>query len=497
MLKFKKITKTNGFDTNTPQNAIQNSYAWSMAELDGYIYVGTCRNMLTSIMKSYGAQNINFSEQENEDNNAEIWRYKKDGTCSWQKVFETDPYDQAFGFRVMTTHKSNDFCAIYAATIGKNILLFKSTDGTHWIKLDTSNLTGQSSRALVSFNGKLYISTLKEGIGGNIPYLYCSSDPEFEPFKPVINTKSPTFNKYQNPMGGIDELQVFNNKLYVGIETENGAEVWRSNTCNPKTNDWTLVADKGFGDSANKNIMSSGIFKNYLYIAVTKLIPLSFYTPFGFDLIRINKYDEWEIVVGSNPLIPSCPTTGQRNSSLSGFNSGFNNYFNVYGWQIKSFKNNLVITTFDNSTNIKTILNTIINNKEHYIKNVGEENYETIIKSYSKILYLLRKYKYPKGFDIYTSKDGCHFKPEILSGFNNPCNYGGRTLLVSCDNKLYLGTANPYCGCEVWKGDYINSNYSTNKAKCYFYNISKLNTELIKIYPDLLKALESMPFFQN
>lgn len=491
MLKFKKITKTNGFDTINTKNAVQNSYAWSMAELDDYIYVGTCRNMFTSIAESFSALDLAQST-ENDDNNAEIWRYRKDGACPWQKVFEVDPYDESFGFRVMTTHKSNGTYSIYAATIGKNILLFKSTDGIHWLKIDTSNLKGSSSRALVSFNGKLYIATLSEGIGGNIPYLYCSRDPEFEKFKPVINTNCSIFNPSQNPIGGINELQIFNNKLYVGISTETGAEVWRSNTSNPKTNDWTLVADKGFGDSANKNIMSSGVFKNYLYVSVTKFIPLSLYAPFGFDLIRINKYDEWEVIVGGNPLIPSCPTTGKRTASLSGFNSGFNNCFNVYGWQIKSFKNNLILTTFDNSTNIKTILSSMITHKEEYIKKFGEENYETIVESYSKILYLIRKYKYPKGFDIYSSKDGCHFKPEILSGFNNPYNYGGRTLHVGCDNKLYLGTANPYCGCEVWKGDYINSNYSTNKANCYFYNLNKLNDELIKIYPSLIKALENM-----
>ena len=42
-------------------------------------------------------------------------------------------------------------------------------------------------------------------------------------------------------------------------------------------NDWTLVADKGFGDAMNRNVMSTGVFKNHLYIAVTKELPLALF----------------------------------------------------------------------------------------------------------------------------------------------------------------------------------------------------------------------------
>lgn len=499
MLNLRELTEINGFDTNNPENAIQNSYAWSMAELGDYIYVGTSRNMLSSITNSFGQMPLPPSLLTGTDNNAEIWRYKKDDTCPWQKVFETNPYDNSYGFRAMITHKSKHSCAIYATTMGENINLFKSTDGIHWLKLDTSNLTGTSSRALASFNGKLYIATLDEGIGGNIPYLYSSSDPEYEPFTSVINTNSRNFIESENPFGGIDDLIVFNNELYVGIETESGCEIWRSNNRRPSTNNWTLVADKGFGDSANKNIMSTGIFKNYLYIAVTKILPLSLLAPLGFDLVRIDKNDNWEIVVGGNPLIPSSPDTGRRNKSISGFNSGFNNCFNVYGWQIKEFKNNLIVTTYDGSTNIKVLYKGISYNKENYMQAIGKENYLTLIESYTEILHLLRKYKYPKGFDIYTSNDGCHFKPDILSGLNNPCNYGGRTLHVSYENKLYLGTANPFCGCEVWRADSISpkSRFSRDKLTSYSNNLHKLNNELRRIYPDLINALQSLPAMQN
>lgn len=489
MFTFKELTQTNGFDTKDLSNAIQNSYAWSMTELGDYIYVATSRNLISSLPTSMGAAApVPPVFITGNDNNAEIWRYKKDGTCTWQQVFKAVPRDKVIGFRAMITHKTYNSCSIYAASMGENIKLFKSDDGCHWIKIDTSYLAGTSSRALASFNGKLYMAALESGIGGNTPLLYSSPDPEIEPFKSVINPRSKNFISSMNPMGGIDALNVFNNKLYVCISTAEGAEVWRSKNLNPRTNKWVKVADKGFGDSMNSNIMSTGQFKEHLYVAVTKQIPLALFIPLGFDLIRIDKNDNWQLIAGGTPLSPSVPTKGKRNKSLSGFNAGFNNVFNVYGWQIKEFKDNLILTTYDSSTNIKTLLVDIMYNEDFYIEKIGRKNYTKLVHAYKKIYALLCKYNFPKGFDMYYSKDGCYFEPVVLSGLNNPNNYGGRTLYVSCENELYLGTANPFEGLEVWKVDYSScgQNYSNKMIHSYFKELNMLNKQLVKVYPTLL-----------
>ena len=125
---------------------------------------------------------------------------------------------------------------------------------------------------------------------------------------------------------------------------------------------------------------------------------------------------------------------------------------------------------------------------------MGIENYTKIVRAYSKILCLLNKYNYPKGFDIYTSTDGCHFTPRVLDSLHDPYSYGGRTLLVSCEDELYLGTANPYCGCNVWKARYVNSNcyHSNGNLNTYFNNLNQINGELQKVYPELIEALENM-----
>ncbi|MFR1906594.1 MAG: hypothetical protein ACLS28_13030 [Clostridium neonatale] len=53
MFTFKQITETNGIDINNLKNSRQNSYAWSMAELGNYIYVGTSRNMISSLTTAF------------------------------------------------------------------------------------------------------------------------------------------------------------------------------------------------------------------------------------------------------------------------------------------------------------------------------------------------------------------------------------------------------------------------------------------------------------
>lgn len=48
---FKKITPVRGFDRVDPNNARQNNYVWSMEEMGDYIYVGTARNIVHSLLR--------------------------------------------------------------------------------------------------------------------------------------------------------------------------------------------------------------------------------------------------------------------------------------------------------------------------------------------------------------------------------------------------------------------------------------------------------------
>lgn len=55
------------------------------------------------------------------------------------------------------------------------------------------------------------------------------------------------------------------------------------------------------------------------------------------------------------------------------------------------------------------------------------------------------------GADLYKTQDGVTWYPVTLNGFGDVGNYGFRTL-VSVGNDLYVGTANPFDGLEVWVG---------------------------------------------
>ncbi len=458
---FKELTQTNGFDTDNLTNARQNNYAWSMSELGDYIYVGTGRNILVNII-SFIEPNIQLPDLINPgpiDNLAEIWRYKKDGTLPWERVYKAPEDSNIFGFRFMISHRPfGGSPRIYAAAFGtEKVEILQSTNGVNWFRLPNTNLEGTSSRAMVVQKGKVYVSTIDELGSNSAPLLYSSKDPEFYPWELVIDPDAPCFNPAKNPTNPINNMAVFNNKIYISTSSSDGVRVWRTNGPEPELNEWTLVVDNGFGDPENVYSLAMGLFKDYLYVSGTKELPLSWAIPRGCDVVRIDKQDNWELVVGGNPFFSLLESGEQEVNSLSNIGSGFNNPFNVYAWQIQEFQDKLLISTFDDSSNMEVILDTLLTNRVALEEIIGEEVTKILIGIYKSVVQILRAIRYPIGFDLYISEDGVHFKSVFLDGLNNPNNYGGRILFVdSCDD-LYIGTSNPFQGCEVWKADNLNN----------------------------------------
>lgn len=505
MLNFKKLNEINGFDKADLNNAKQNNYAWSMAEFGDYIYVGTGRNITWYSVNilSVGAKAPLLISPDEVENNAEIWRYKKDGTKEWERVYKAKAEDNIAGFRYMIVHAAeNSSPALYAASFAfgnsKNgVLILKTTDGSNWKRVG-GQLEGGSSRAMVSFNGSLYLSTLDSGgaIGGEKSLLYVSKDPEFFDFQLVIDYDSPEYVEGKNPVGGIDNMEIFNNKLYISVDSDEGLELWRSNDSTPKMNGWTRVIDKGFGDGLNKNSLAMAVYKDHLYMTSIKGLPLILIIPIGAEVVRIDKNDNWELVVGGEPIEKTEPVTGTRTKSLSGYEGGFSNPFNVYVWQVREFKGKLFATTFDHGSNIEVLRNIALLNKDLLVNFVGEELYNLIIKLYDAVLEIFKKINYPRGFDMFMSNDGVHFIPISLDGLGNGNNYGGRILMVGSDNNLYVGTANPYDGCEVLRNRTID-------PRSYGGNIQRNMNSLIKDMSEAFRDIEEkyrkilMSFVQN
>lgn len=499
MYSFKNTTPTNGFDCNDLNNARQNNYAWSIGQLDQYIYVGTGKNVAYNILNSISPEIITpISVTPAVVNNSpEIWRYKRNDSLTWEKVYSVPNYLQISGLRFIISHKPfNGNNCLYASSYGGNLKIFKSSNGVNWFPLSDRILKGTSSRAMISHKGKLYIATIDEKNPSSTPNLYSSTDPEFYPWEPLIDTKNPLYDKSKNPNGSISEMIVFNDKIYVSTNNPDGVQVWRTNGSTPKLNDWTLIVDNGFGDATNQYTLSMGIYKNYLYVSATKKLPFAWIIPMGCDIIRIAPNDNWQLVIGDKAIIPSSPSKGIRGNSLSGLNSGFSNPFNVYAWQIKEYHGKLLISTFDTSINMEVILETLITNRTEIENKIGTVTTNSIIKIYQSIVSQLNSIGYPFGFDLYESTDGINFTPIFLNGLASRYNYGGRTLFVDSSNILYIGTANPFQGCEVWKVRFKSNHnhcYSMRKNYSCLLSIQKeINDsfEVLNNYiPTLLKFL--------
>ena len=326
------------------------------------------------------------------------------------------------------------------------IVILKSTNGYDWEQLRV-DISGTSTRSMVIHGDTLYMSVLNELSQEFGARIYASKDPEYEGWDLV--TGDGDVNK--NPTSAVTIMESFNNHLYAATGGPEGFELWRTKGFKPRQDEWVKVIDKGAGDALNEGPLTLGIFKDYLYVG-------AIYSPFDvnfrygsfkpFDLIRIDKCDKWELVVGGQAFEPTNPETGIRGQALSGWPSGFANPFNLYCWQLQEHNGEFYLGTFDWSVLIIPILSANISSltKDLPIGNLLKEILEDILEQF-----LNPSHSIFRGFDLFKTSDGVNWNPVSLNGLDNPYNYGVRKLFSSQDGSLYLGTANVFEGLEVWK----------------------------------------------
>lgn len=465
---FQKITPLSGFDTN-PNNAMQNNYAWSMAEMGEYLYVGTGRNILYNILLAvknsgkFGDFDIPKElTPEIVDNRAEIWRYNKAlPNAVWEKVFKA-PADSIIiqGFRYMIRYTDlNGQTALYVGGYcqGK-VRTFRSLDGLNWLEIPNDNLNGTSTRAMVIHsNGKLYMSTVDEA--SQLPFsLIYEYIPPTIPFpngrweQITGDSSNPGFIQSKNPSGQVMMMSSFKGHLYAAVTNlVEGFELWKTEGTEPIVNEWKLVIDKGAGDAFNIIPLTLGTFRDYLYVGaimfplLAEEISLSAFKP--FDVVRIDAQDNWQLVIGGKPKKPTNPTTGTRGKALSHMPSGLGNPFNLYCWQLEEYNGEFFLGTFDWSVLIKPLVPAIVPAALNL-----PALFEELLQIFLSVLLTVGDAIYPfNGFDLYKSKDGIHWYPITLNGLGNPHNYGARLLFRTLNGRFNLGTANPFDGCEVWQ----------------------------------------------
>ncbi len=466
MENFKKITPVNGFDPDNLDNAMQNNYCWSMEEMGEYLYVGTARNIPYSIIsnKIFGDVPIpDILTPENVDNRGEIWRCKKSSPENWERVYKAPAKPLSIGFRFMKRYTTpENETALYAGlmTLTPDFIIFKSQDGENWYPL-LSDIQGSATRTMIEHKGILYLGALQV-MGLTESQLFYSIDPQKDGWTKIDLNGDPD----KNPRGNIDLLLSFNDHIYVGTGRPTGFELWRTNGSLPVKDDWTLVVDRGAGDARNEHPWAITVFEDHIYIgtaieaAVMSLdTEKQFVPPKGFDVIRVDKNDNWELIVGGPPVVPTDPTTGSRGCPLSGFPSGFGDISNAYCWQIETYGDEMYLGTFSWAIFVPVflpllpaIIKRLVNAKNSRIVQNNEmlkESMDDFWQCLGELVFRAGKNFY--GFDLWKTKNGEDWSPVTLNGLGNNYNYGVRKLFVSQDKDLYLGTANPFQGCEVYK----------------------------------------------
>lgn len=473
---FKKITPVNGFDVTNRDNAKQNNYCWSMEEMGDYLYVGTARNIPYSILTNKVLGDIPIPEilvPENVDYRGEIWRCRKSCPGKWELVYKA-PYEPlSIGFRFMKRYTTPDHeTALYAGlmTLTPDFVIIKSKDGVNWYPL-TSNIQGSATRTMIEHNGILFMGALQV-MGLTEPLLFFSTDPEKDGWTKIDLNGDPE----KNPRGNIDLLLSFNGHIYIGTGRPGGFELWRTNGLLPAKDDWTLVVDKGAGDARNEHPWAITVFKDHIYIgtaieaAVLSLNPEEqIVPPKGFDVIRVDRNDNWDLIVGGPPVEATEPVTGTRGYPLSGYLSGFGNVSNAYCWQIEVQGDTMYLGTFSWSILIPVFIPVL---PEIIRKLISNANYDSAFGSallnanmddFWRLLgqIVFEAGKNIWGFDLWKTKNGLDWIPVSLNGMGNNYNYGARKLFLAQNGDLYLGTANPFFGCEVWKKNAVKKDSVT------------------------------------
>jgi len=500
------VTQSRGFQKISEDGfgSRHNSYAWSSAWFKGKLYVGTNRDMICYLSVVFGvdASLIADADCQDPDYRGEIWAYNPENGGTWDRVYQSPmatpasggsavPRDQGYRGMIAVVEPPDGTEALYVGGYtSKDVLpvnlparLLRSVDGVTFTEVkssDSQTLKDPSIFGLRSFT--LYNKKL---------YLTANMDPPQRPrlLEADLATLSAdssgvtTLNVRQVNPPDIQpfELEVFNNYLYIGtIDTTNGYSVLKTNAKGNPPYTFTPVVTHGawrknrLGKESynlNEYVLSMCVFQDRLYIGSgCGLGGYDFETnvgPASAELIRINKDDTWQLVCGRKRT-----TQDGIKVPLSHLPAGMGNPFTGYFWRMAVHNNWLYVATMDASIALRNpdVMSLLDPNKVapngDYTQLVqmglgligfswpwssSSSGNDSVIKSLVSRLgesatNLLG------GFDLWKTRNGVQWFPVTTTGFGDKFNIGARTM-VSTPVGLFIGTANPYYGAQVWLGD--------------------------------------------
>lgn len=388
----------------------RNGYAWAMAESKNYIYIGSNRNIIFSLIKSIFILG-NFAETitdlifeddvstETVDNSAEIFRYNK-LTQKIEQVYKSELtleggfYESGYISAVSFKPYNEDNESIYIGAFGNNytrILKFKENyvidvDKPEVVFIDN---TGKSSvGAMGVHEAKLYFGLM---ITDTDLRIMESAAPSKNTWNIVADLND--FNNIPNVdigssrSGGIFDLISYNGYLYAIIGSgnkpinESGFLIFKgkyiglmakgSNRYGWK---WNMIVGPNGKYEAGMGINSYAIAtpfkykasdgKEYVYVGTFSNVIQSLQKLISFDfsylyenfvkptqLYRFDENDNWEMVIGTpSKNEPLQTRIGNYKAGFVPDNSGINYSSNHYIWRMAEYNGKLFLGTFDSSS---------------------------------------------------------------------------------------------------------------------------------------------------
>lgn len=490
-------------DGLVPEGDRQNSYSWSMEEFDGYLYVGVSRNLAFLILNDMGFTGFEIFQDHipiphERDLRGRIFRMKLDNPESgWKQAYISDmvsldqpdhalgdsiPRDLGYRGMISFTPHGGSAPSLFVSTLG--------SVGSRIIRLNHGFEPGDtpiqvfnnpdilsSIRGMAVHDEKLYIGNL---IPGSDIQILESSDPGGnETWRQIAGADDfpgARFNEQSHFYGGVWDMISFNGYLYAIIgsnytgDESDGFLVFKGKHLGQDkadANKWgwawkQIVGPEGAypsGVGNPQNVTASPtIFGGHVYVGTfTDVIESAnlFFNDQDIgafierlnpgQIYRFDPDDEWEMVVGDPDM-----SRGVFSHHLGNYQAGFfrpglfqtllgvdlNFSLNQYIWRMEVHEGRLFCSTFD------------LRSFEQFIEEIGRTMGQANIEDLLKQLRLFNSNS--PGFDLYVSDDGLNWSPVITDGFNDPFNYGGRTL-KSTRHGFFVGTANPFYGTQVWK----------------------------------------------
>lgn len=435
---FERISE-NGFDAD--DNAMDwNDYPQSMdyfvpdGAKQGHLYVGTSSGINELMAGTLGLLGDDTGERP-----PEIRRYRPDlGEMTWERVLdyrdeEDGPVYTATGFRNMAQYRSetDGINRLYASTFGAEPAVWRTATGEpgSWERFYTITDDRGSIRWMTEHNGLLYLAVANDiEAGGAVltaPGRILATDGET--VWPVME------DGFGNPdNGAIMSMISYNGWLYAGTaNNKTGFEVWKLE--GPEDGDPIQIVSGGATDPRNQTAVTPYEFKGKLYWG--SMIFMGMYLK-GCVLLRINKNDTWDTIVGPD--------------GLSGYGPGFDNRNNAYLWNMVEHDGWLYAGTADFTSIQQAFIDNLDTFVRLIIQRLGEQatqHFADAAKREPGLVGVLTQ----GGADLWKSQDGVQWTPVFKNGLGDTYNFGVRTM-QSVDGELYLGVANLWDGFEIWRG---------------------------------------------